>query len=804
MNKVERYRMFIRLIALAAMLQSIPVTAEPPAYVGLVPAFENEAFANPEPVFWPAYFWLWNARLDEATLKSQLRDMAAHDARSVCMLPMPKGFRPDSTNNSMEPDYLTPEFLERVRFAVDEAAALGMNWWLYDEGGWPSGRALGKVTDGHDELTRRRVVREPVPPGAPFTVPDDALALIEEGTEPRIVHPGETWTPTADAAPAFVYRIEPEGTSDLLNPEATRRFISLTHEEYAGVLAPHFGKAVRFTFTDEPGAGMPRPPDSVPWTPGIEALWQVQTGTPIWSALPRVFAEPGKAVSPDVARARIEYYDMLTRRFADAYFGELESWGRSHGLASAGHLGGEDETFGAIKHSFGHVLRPLRRMDVPGVDLIWRQLFPGANPQSNFPVAAATAAHQNGTRFAFSESFCVYGNGLTPAQMKWLVDYQYVRGINLLVIGCYPLSTQDHHMTGERPHFGPMNPLWDHLPGFHAYVARLGFALSVGTPEIRTALYYPVRDMWAWGMDATEAVESFEALQTELLARQCAFDLIDDDMLSKGVVQDGTLAVGPMRYDTIVCGNVNWMAHESLRRLEELAQAGGRVLALDHVPGTQGEELSPSNSPIVTGAMDEILAHVAPSVILSPASRNIRAIVRAMSGQQLVMLFNEGPEPYSGTLTIAHPYACSLDPLSGTIGRELADDGHLAISLGIGDSAVHLLSTEPIPGAMPPRRPAESIAIADSDLKVTRIRQFLVGDRDFETLLPEPMAPPLPFAAQWKTWLGEDFSGEVDYTAIVTIPESWGTSSIRLETGPIEYAASVSLDGRLVGHLLWP
>ncbi|MCC6696608.1 MAG: hypothetical protein IT365_13335, partial [Candidatus Hydrogenedentes bacterium] len=39
---------------------------------------------------------------------------------------------------------------------------------------------------------------------------------------------------------------------------------------------------------------------------------------------------------------------------------------------------------------------------------------------------------------------------------------------------------------------------------------------------------------------------------------------------------------------------------------------------------------------------------------------------------------------------------------------------------------------------------------------------------------------------------------------IVTIPESWGTSSIRLETGPIEYAASVSLDGRLVGHLLWP
>ncbi|MCC6490353.1 MAG: hypothetical protein IT364_22910, partial [Candidatus Hydrogenedentes bacterium] len=203
-------------LALACALFSGTPAVEPPPYVGLVPAFKREDFANPEPVFWPAYFWLWNAPLDEATLKSQLRDMAAHDARSVCMLPMPKAFRPDSTNNSMEPDYLTPGYLDRVRFAVDEAAALGMNWWLYDEGGWPSGRALGKVTEGQDELSRRRVVRQPAPSGEPFTVPGDALVLIEERPEPRVVHPGETWTPTADTSPAYVYSIEPEGKSDLL------------------------------------------------------------------------------------------------------------------------------------------------------------------------------------------------------------------------------------------------------------------------------------------------------------------------------------------------------------------------------------------------------------------------------------------------------------------------------------------------------------------------------------------------------------------------------------------------------------
>ena len=65
--------------------------------------------------------------------------------------------------------------------------------------------------------------------------------------------------------------------------------------------------------------------------------------------------------------------------------------------------------------------------------------------------------------------------------MKWLVDYQYVRGLTLLVCGVYPLSTRDHLMLGERPHFGPVNPLWDFLPDFHRYVARLGYLLSCGT-----------------------------------------------------------------------------------------------------------------------------------------------------------------------------------------------------------------------------------------------------------------------------------------------------------------------------------
>ncbi len=791
------------LIALAGILLSVSESPPVPASVRLVPDFSVEAFANPDSVFWPAYFWLWNAPLDEETLRAQLRDMAAHDARSVCMLPMPRGFRPDSTNNSMEPDYLTPAYLERVGLAVDEAAELGMNWWLYDEGGWPSGLALGKVVEGHPELARQRVVREAVSASATYTVPDDALALVVETPSIQVLHAGATWTPASTTATAYLYRTAPEGTSDLLNPDATRRFLDLTHEAYANVIGAHFGKTVRFTFTDEPGAGMPRPPEFLPWTPGLDGLWQTQTKSPLWHALPSLFTPPGKASSNEVARARIDLYDVLSGRFADAYFDSLETWGRAHGLASGGHLGGEDETLGAVKYSFGHVLRPLRKMDIPGVDLIWRQLFPGLGPQSNFPMLAPTAAHQNGTRFAFSESFCVYGNGLTPAQMKWLVDYQYVRGINLVVLGCYPLSTRDHHMTGERPHFGAMNPLWDHLPGFHAYTARLGYAMSVGAPAIRTALYYPVRDIWAWGAEATEAVSTFEAQEAGLAARQCAFDLVDDDTLSAATIAEGALAVGPMRYDTIVCGDVWWMNSESLRKLEAFAAAGGRVLSVGHAPYTDGDGAATSTAPIVSGTPEEVLNGVTPSVRLSPATADLRAGVRSLGGQEIVMLFNEGSAQYTGTMEVGFSHATVLDLQHGGLKERALHDGQLDVTLGAGESVVYLLSREAMPGSLPEKHPAESLTIESKDLKITRLRQFVVGEHDFEVSEPALKALDAVLGLGWKDWIGEDFSGEVDYSTTIEIPAAWGTGPLRLETGPIEYAASVAFDGKPVGQLLW-
>ena len=80
---------------------------------------------------------------------------------------------------------------------------------------------------------------------------------------------------------------------------------------------------------------------------------------------------------PNERQVRIDYYDWWSNRFADAYFGEIQNWCHSNHLLSGGHLDNEDETLGAVKYGYGHVLRQFRKMDVPGVDVIWRQIWPG-------------------------------------------------------------------------------------------------------------------------------------------------------------------------------------------------------------------------------------------------------------------------------------------------------------------------------------------------------------------------------------------------------------------------------------------
>ncbi len=522
-----------------------------------------EDLREPPSWHWPGYFWMLNDRLDEDTIIAQLEDMARSGARSVCPHPMPHEFRPDAMNTRLDPPYLSEDYFRFFRLIVGHCRRLGMHCWLYDEGGWPSGSAAGRVCASDPPRLACQSVSActvTLSRGQNYTVGgDDVCAEIRGPEDRRVLRPGETAAADEDGLHLRVvrrrkhtvantggeaYRPQSAEYASILHPETTRRFLALTHEQYAAHVGEEFGTTIRFVFTDEP-AVMNRPPHTLPWTDDLATEFLARKGYALHDMLPALFVPPGDNDDAVAVRARVDFSDVWSQLLVERYLKPIRAWCRRHGLLSSGHFGGEDRPENNAAHGFGHILRTLRGLDLPGVDAIWRQIWPGRQ-NDPFPRYAASVAAQQGQPLVMSESFAVYGSGLTIGQMKWIAEYRFVRGVNLLIASNYPYAPRDHFMSGCRPHFGPHNPLWKHMDAFHARMARLSYLLSRGALDTGAAVYYDVRGIWAGGPHAETAARRHLLTARALDRAQCAYSFIDDDILTgrEGRVEGGRLIAG--------------------------------------------------------------------------------------------------------------------------------------------------------------------------------------------------------------------------------------------------------------------
>ena len=114
--------------------------------------FDINSFITPDVSAAPVYIWVWNDVCTREIIDDQLSEMQKLGIRAFYILPEPKEFRPDSMPTNLSPDYLSKEYFELCAYAIDKGASLGMNIWIYDEGGWPSGSACGKVVEAYPEF----------------------------------------------------------------------------------------------------------------------------------------------------------------------------------------------------------------------------------------------------------------------------------------------------------------------------------------------------------------------------------------------------------------------------------------------------------------------------------------------------------------------------------------------------------------------------------------------------------------------------------------------------------------------------
>jgi hypothetical protein len=766
--------------------------------------FEYDQFKNPESFYWPAYFWKWNDSVTREIIIKDLEDMNLHGARSVCIHPMPKVFRPNTMFTLMAPDYLTPDYLDLYRFATGQCQKLNMKSYLYDEGGWPSGACLGRVVEQNPSLIIRKLTRQLLTPqkGSTCNIPSDCLSafLYRSNKKIKQLAPGATCIINVDSARIMLFNVTKGGTwwpyqyPDLLNPESTREFLRLTHEAYKNYTGDYFGSTIKITFTDEAQVANPG------WTDDLPDDFQSKNGYDIRNELPSIF----EGNSEKDRKVRIDYFNWWSQRHADAYYGQIQNWCHRNNLLSSGHLNGEDATIFAARYGYGHPLRALRRMDIPGVDVIWRQLWPGSN-NHHFPKYASSVTHQAGLPWSLSESFAVYGSGITPDQMKWISDYQFVRGINLLVISNYPLSKKDWFMGGIRPMFGPENPLWRYMDSYHRYIARLSYLLSLGKPDIRIALYYPVNDIWAGGPEADSVCSSNDRLVKVLLENQCDFDFIDDDILENDSVKivDRHLVVGPMYYNTVCISRNRHMSDKSALKLEQFIASGGKVLWIDGMANTK------EINGIVTTNLSELPSLLTPTVSLESPDVNIRVCKRVLNNGSVYFVTNEDTCPTTCILKFNETLpVVQLDPETGKCqipshAVRTSKGWTLTPDMKFAGSCVFIFTDDPLPAVREPDFQEKVLQTISKGWNCRKTTEFVIGGHNLEVhdLLSEQPVNISP--GDWRHVLGNNYSGDAEYTVKFKCSDLVRKNAQVLDLGDVRYVCRAVLNDEVLGKRLW-
>ena len=495
-----------------------------------------------------AYTWLWNGTITRDEIHRQIDEMYDAGIRAFYALGEPENFRPTMRRTHLSPEYLSEEYLDLLFEAYEYAASKGMSCWLYNEGGFPSGMVCGKIRGAHPELAIAGISSNLItlPANVPYVPSEGTLAgyigfeRIPEGyCSEHEVEVREYCYTSIDDDRCII-------RSDIAQHRNVELFLEMTHERLKERFGEHMGGDIKIMFDDEAHMGS--------WTPGLEKEFLREYGYDMCDYLPHIFKRDQVTYETELQKRAFSDYRMLCGKLmCKNYFHPMREWLQRHNMLSAGHLGGED----TVVHFYGNLMAGLREFHVPGIDTIWSQISYPANgtctPESYefFPRVASSAARQQGHDLCLSESFAVYGAHVTPEEMRFVVNFQAVRGISLynFMVVSYDRKTPMAHQ--YRPNFIGENPGMDCLREINTYAARLSHILQGGRSVVRTALYYPQRSVLAYGDMGKASCDSYEQMGLMLERAGVSFDIIDEDFVKEATVRDGALCGEFVRYEHV-------------------------------------------------------------------------------------------------------------------------------------------------------------------------------------------------------------------------------------------------------------
>ncbi|NLD87248.1 MAG: hypothetical protein GX633_03205, partial [Clostridiales bacterium] len=342
-------------------------------------------------------FWSWNDKLKEEELRRQIRRMKDLGMNGFFM----------HARFGLETEYLSEEWFDCVRACVDEAERLDMEAWSYDENGWPSGFAGGKLLEDRNNHAKWLFYEI----SDTFPTEEDVLevySLSDDGKLNRLTEP-------VGGKYHIIRKKYDESYVDTMDDSITRKFIAETHEQYKEKVG--FSRHMPGFFTDEPQYYRWH----TPWSDIMEREFEKAYGYSVLSALPALFID-----FEGSREFRYDYFLLCHKLFINNFIKVVYDWCNENGCQLTGHAVEESNLSGQM-WCCGGVMPFYEYEHIPGIDYLGRELQSDLAPKQIGSVCA-----QLGKKKVMSEMFACCGWDVTPRELKRIAELQYVGGVNLM------------------------------------------------------------------------------------------------------------------------------------------------------------------------------------------------------------------------------------------------------------------------------------------------------------------------------------------------------------------------------------
>lgn len=559
--------------------------------------------------------------------------------------------------------YLSDGYMEGVKMIVAELKKRGMHLWIIDEGQYPSGFAGGLISEKAPELRMQGLVLakrmalqsdEKIEGQKLASNIVSAVAYNPATQQSKVINVSAgtlNWPGMPGIWHIFLAehrfktavtrsannpkRIKDTSHSliDYLNPEATRKWMQFTHERYKQYVGNEFGKTILGFRGDEPEFGF------TPWSPKLPDVFKQRKGYDIRPYL-ATFMLP--AITQQQQLAKADFWDVWSDMFRDNYFKVIADWCAANHLEYTMHINHEDKLMD-LARSEGDFFKTMRYVQIPGVDAIWHQIW--YDNITDFSKLASSAAHMYGRPRALSETFAAYTPKPMVTDVRWVLNEQMARGINLF----------------EFMHWGSEYIKDTAFVPVSSYVNRATWLLANGKPAAKIALYCPTETMW---LGNKQADSSLLNVGRQLLQHHLDFDYVDRQGITSvfKISNRSFINNSGQAYTVVIIPTVDILNDDVLEKLKLFSQQGGKVYFADQFPKLKAEKTFinafATTLPAWTKAFgnqplgESFFKQLPHDVRLSRSIPEVKYQHRRWQNADLYFLFNEGATDQKFSITV--------------------------------------------------------------------------------------------------------------------------------------------------------